>query len=151
VGFNDVSDLDIERTIVIDAPIAVVWRTITEPDQVARWFADRVELDARPGANGTLFFDQNKHTAPLVVERVEPPTLFSFRWCHPDGEQPVSGNSTLVEFTLVGEGEARTTLTVTEKGLDAMPLPDDEKQRFAESHGDGWKDCFERLGRLFSE
>ncbi len=140
---------NIERTIVIDAPLAVVWRTITDPDQIARWFAARVELDARPGGAGTLFFE--KLTVPIVVERVEPPTLFSFRWCQPDGEQPVAGNSTLVEFTLVADTDTRTTLTVNESGLDAMPLPDDEKQRFAESHGDGWKGCLDRLGALFGE
>src|SRR5215813_12969621 len=131
--------MNIERAIVIDAPIAVVWRTITAPDQIARWFADRVELDPRPGGQGTLFFAKNNHTAPFVVDRFEPPTLFSFRWCQPDGEQPVHGNSTLVEFTLVAETDSRTTLTVSETGLDAMPLPDDEKHHYADSHRDGWK------------
>jgi uncharacterized protein YndB with AHSA1/START domain len=142
-----VTDLNIERTIVIDAPIEFVWRTITEPDQIARWFADRVELDVRPGGSGTLFFE--KLTAPLVVERVEPPTLFSFRWCHADDERPVPGNSTLVEFTLVATTAARTTLTVTETGLDAMPMAAEEKRRFADSHGDGWDGCLDRLGALF--
>jgi uncharacterized protein YndB with AHSA1/START domain len=145
---NNVSDLNIERSIVIDAPIAIVWRTIIEPDQIARWFADRVELDARPGGHGTLFFE--KLTAPLVVDRVEPPTRFSFRWCQPVEDQPVAGNSTLVEFTLVATSETRTTLTVTETGLDAMPLPIDEKQRFAGSHSEGWDGCLERLGALFA-
>jgi uncharacterized protein YndB with AHSA1/START domain len=141
-----VTDLNIERTIVIDAPIELVWRTITEPDQIARWFADRVELDLQPGGSGTLFFE--KLTAPLVVERVEPPTLFTFRWCQRDDERPVFGNSTLVEFTLVATADTCTTLTVTETGLDAMPLAADEKRRFAGSHGDGWDGCFDRLGAL---
>ena len=143
--------MDIERAIVIDAPIDVVWRTITEPDQIARWFAERVELDVRPGGNGTLFFEKNNMAVPFVVDRVEAPTLFSFRWCHPDGEQPVHGNSTLVEFTLVAETDTRTKLTVTETGLDAKAMPDDEKQGFADSHRDGWKGCFERLAALFVE
>ena len=34
----------IEREIVIDAPVEVVWRTITEPDQITEWFADTVDL-----------------------------------------------------------------------------------------------------------
>jgi uncharacterized protein YndB with AHSA1/START domain len=148
---SNVPDIDIERAIVIDAPVAVVWRTITEPDQIARWFADRVELDLRPGGNGALFFDKNNLTAPLVVERVEPPTLFSFRWCHPDGQQPLHGNSTLVAFELVAETDSRTKLTVSETGLDAMTVSGIDKQGFADSHRDGWKDCFSRLGKLFSE
>jgi uncharacterized protein YndB with AHSA1/START domain len=143
------ADVDIERAVVIDAPIAVVWKTITEPEQISRWFADRVEIDLRPGGRGALFFESSNLTAPLLVEAVEPPTSFSFRWCHPDAEQPVHGNSTLVTFTLVTETDTRTKLTVTETGLDAMPLPDDEKQRFADSHGGGWDGCLERLGGLF--
>jgi hypothetical protein len=36
--------LVIEREVVIEAPAEVVWRTITEPDQMSRWLADRVGL-----------------------------------------------------------------------------------------------------------
>jgi len=36
--------LTIERQILIEAPVKVVWRTITEPDQISQWFADKVEL-----------------------------------------------------------------------------------------------------------
>ena len=36
--------LVIEREILIEAPVEVVWRAITEPDQISQWFADRVEL-----------------------------------------------------------------------------------------------------------
>jgi uncharacterized protein YndB with AHSA1/START domain len=39
------TDLAIEREILIEAPADVIWRTITEPDHIARWFADRVQLD----------------------------------------------------------------------------------------------------------
>ena len=35
------SEHQIEREIVIEAPAEVVWRTITEPDQISLWFADR--------------------------------------------------------------------------------------------------------------
>jgi len=48
--------LVIEREILIDAPVEVVWRTITEPDQVSQWFADRVELAVEPGARGYMEF-----------------------------------------------------------------------------------------------
>ena len=36
--------LTIEREILIEAPVKVMWRTITEPDQISQWFADKVEL-----------------------------------------------------------------------------------------------------------
>src|ERR1700728_3333353 len=87
--------LTIDREVLIEAPVEVVWRTITEPDQVTQWFADRMELVVEPGAHGYMGFgDQG---GPVVVEVVEPPTRFSFRWNHPDGAEPVEGNSMLVE------------------------------------------------------
>src|SRR5450759_1092712 len=94
---HPMNDLTIERDIVIEAPAEVVWRTITEPDQMSRWFADRVDLIVEPGARGYMQFgDQG---GPVVVEAVDPPRRFSFRWNHPRGEDPVPGNSMLVEFT----------------------------------------------------
>ena len=42
--------LVIDRDVLIDAPPEVVWRTITEPDQMSQWFASRVELVVEPGA-----------------------------------------------------------------------------------------------------
>ena len=75
--------LVIERAILIEAPAEVVWRTITEPDQMSQWFADRVDLAIEPGANGYMRFgDQG---GPVVVEAVDPPARFSFRWNYPDG------------------------------------------------------------------
>ena len=143
------ADLSIEREIVIDAPADVVWRTITEPDQITRWFADRVELDLREGGAGILVFE-GKMTAPLVVVAVEPPRRFSFRWCHPDGEAPVAGNSVLVEFTLTEEASDRTRLRVTETGLDTIGWPDEDTTRYAEEHRDGWAEFFGRLEDLFA-
>ena len=48
--------LTIEREVLIEAPVEVVWRTITEPDQISQWFADRVELVVEPGAHGYMGF-----------------------------------------------------------------------------------------------
>ncbi len=79
LGMTTMADFRIERDIVIEAPVEVVWRTVTEPDQIAQWFANRVELDATPGGAGVFVFEDKEgnvtHTAPLVVETVEPPTL----------------------------------------------------------------------------
>ena len=145
-----VTDLTIEREILIEAPADVVWRTITEPEQVAQWFADRVELDARPGGDGILVFEDMANIAPVVVESVDPPHRFTFRWAHPDGEAPVPGNSVLVEFTLTAEGDERTRLRVAETGLDAMGWPDDDKARYADEHRQGWDLHLGRLVDLFA-
>jgi uncharacterized protein YndB with AHSA1/START domain len=135
----------IEREIMIDAPVEVVWRTITEPDQISLWFADKVELEVKPGARGYMGFgDQG---GPVMVETVDPPTRFSFRWNHPAGEEPAVGNSFLVEFILAGEGST-TRLRVVESGLNALPWPEAEKQRYADEHNHGWGDFLDRLAGL---
>jgi uncharacterized protein YndB with AHSA1/START domain len=145
------ANIEIEREVVIDAPVDVVWRTITEPDQITQWFADRVELIAEPGGHGAMYFGDEGEGGPLVVDAVEAPTRFSFRWNHPAGEDPVDGNSLLVEFTLVAEGSERTRLRVVESGLDLLAWPDAEKERYAEEHNGGWATFLERLVALLAD
>jgi uncharacterized protein YndB with AHSA1/START domain len=143
------TDLSIARDVLIEAPIDVVWRTVTEPDQIALWFADRVDLVVEPGAHGYLEFgDQG---GPVVVEAVEPPTRFAFRWNPQDEPEPVAGNSMLVEFTLTREGAERTRLQVTESGHELLAWPDAEKQRYAHEHRDGWVDFLVRLAAVSME
>ncbi len=138
----------IERETVIHAPVEVVWRTITEPEQISQWFADKVELEVKPGARGYLGFGEQG--GPVVVETVDPPTRFSFRWNHPTGEEPAAGNSLLVDFTLTGEGE-HTRLRVVESGLNLLPWPDVDKHQYSEEHNGGWGEFLDRLTRLLAE
>jgi uncharacterized protein YndB with AHSA1/START domain len=141
--------LMIDRDILIEAPVDVVWRTVTEPAQMSQWFASRVDLVVKPGARGYLEFgDQG---GPVVVETVDPPTRFSFRWNHPRDEEPVPGNSQLVEFTLTQEDAERTRLRVTESGHESRSWPDAEKQRYANEHQEGWGDFLDRLDTLIAK
>jgi uncharacterized protein YndB with AHSA1/START domain len=146
------TDLSIHSEIIIDAPAEVVWRTITEPAHIEQWFADRVELDLRPGGHGSFVFTEHARskptTAPLVVEAVDPPRRFAFRWAHPDGATPGPGTSVLVEFTLAVEASARTRLTVVETGLSDMAWPEDDKTDYAREHREGWATHLGRLGAL---
>jgi len=141
--------LVIEREVLIEAPAEVVWRTITEPDQMSLWFADRVDLVVEPGAHGYMHFgDQG---GPVVVETVDHPTRFSFRWNHPGAEEPVVGNSMLVEFTLTPEGDERTRLRVTESGHELRDWPDAERRRYADEHQEGWGHFLDRLTSVVAE
>jgi uncharacterized protein YndB with AHSA1/START domain len=141
--------LAIEREVVIEAPVEVVWRTITEPDQLSQWFADRVDLVVEPGAHGFMRFgDQG---GPVVVETVDPPTRFSFRWNYPSGQEPVVGNSMLVEFTLTPEGPERTRLRVVESGHELRDWPDEEKRRYADEHEGGWGEYLDRLAEVLAK
>ena len=130
---------EIEREIVIDAPVDVVWAVVTEPEHVARWFSDSAELELRPGGRVALRWD-DFGTVRGRVERLEPPHFFSFRWVVPrvPGVDPTEDNATLVEFSLDAEGDS-TRLTVVESGFPALAGPDEEKQGHADSHRRGWK------------
>ncbi len=141
------TEYEIERDILIEAPVEVVWRTVTEPDQMTQWFADKVDLEVKPGAQGYMGFGEQG--GPVVVEAVEPPKRFSFRWNHPAGEEPAAHNSVLVEFTLEGVGE-QTRLRVVESGLDLLAWSSADKQRYADEHREGWGDFLGRLAQLFT-
>lgn len=144
----------IEKEVLIEAPVDVVWRTITEPDEITRWWPDRADLRAVTGERGTVSFEHDDgtvNTVPIVIESVDRPTRFSFRWNHPEGEEPVDGNSVLVEFTLFDEGAERTRLRVVETGLELLGWPDVEKDRYAEDHNNGWAFFFPRIAGLFPD
>ena len=131
----------IEKDILINAPAETAYRVITQPDQIAQWFADAADLDPVPGGRGSLTFadraTSQRMTVKLTIQAAEPPHRFAFRWDYPDGEQPTEANSLLVEFTLVAEGNG-TRLRVTESGITALRRPDQDKAAYYEALNKGW-------------
>ena len=126
-----------EREILIEAPVAIVWSVITEPRHISGWFGDSAEIDLRPGGRVVLRWDEYDNTVYGRVERVEPPRLFSFRWIRSSGTE-AREDFDPVESSLRVEGDS-TRLTVVESGFRQLSVPDDEKQKDADSHRDGWK------------
>ena len=139
----------VEREIVIAALVEVVWQMLTEPAQMARWFADEVELDPTPGGEGQLRFEQREPVA-LRVEAVEPMRRFAFRWAGPGSPRPSEPEAMLVEFTLRDEAGA-TRLKVVESGFARVDWSDAEKARYAEDHGQGWGMYLGRMRDLHGE
>lgn len=131
----------IERDILIDAPVEVVWSVLTEPEHINAWFADAVELDARQGGAGTLTWIKRgaspQVAVALRVERLDRPRFFSFRWNFPPAEEPTERNAPLVEFTLTPEGE-QTRLHLVESGIQMLDRSDDQKATYADEHSRGW-------------
>ncbi len=131
----------IERDILVDAPIEVVWSVLTELEHISAWFTDAVELDAREGGAGTLTWIHGdaarQVTVALRIERLDRPRFFSFRWNFPPGEEPTDRNAPLVEFTLTPEGE-RTRLHLVESGIRMLDRSEDQKATYADEHSSGW-------------
>ena len=128
----------IEKTIVLRAPRARVWRALTDPKEFGDWFGMRFDDPFVPGGRvratviGTTVDPevakaQQQHAGvafDVYIERMEPQRLFSFRW-HPGAVDPRIDYSkeptTLVEFTLADVADG-VQLTVTESGFDQIPL-----------------------------
>jgi uncharacterized protein YndB with AHSA1/START domain len=141
---NTPSNIDrIERSIVINAPRERVWRAISHAEEFGTWFGADLKGQA---------FVQNQRTRgritacghedvwfDIVVDRIEPMHLLSFRW-HPYAIDPTVDYSqeeaTWVTFTLTDAPGTGTLLTVVESGFDQVPL----HRRFEafRMHRGGW-------------
>ena len=133
----------IEREILIEAPIEVVWNVVTEPRHIQQWFADEAEVELRVGGSGRMRF-KSGDSYKLQIEAVEPPRRFTFRWVQPEGSVVRADNSMLVEFTLQPEA-GRTRLRVVESGFDTVDWWDAQKAKYTESHSSGWQTIVGRL------
>ena len=138
----------IERDVFIAADAARVWAVLTEPDHVGMWFGtgEPAEIDLRPG--GRLVFDHGDHgKLPAIIERLDEPTVFAFRWAADDtgGREPTDTNATLVEFTLTPEGEG-TRLRVVESGFSKVDAEDPAViERRYKANAGGWGEAIRGL------
>jgi uncharacterized protein YndB with AHSA1/START domain len=134
----------IEREVELRAPIERVWQVITDPAYVARWFGGKAQIDLRPGGAAVFGWpEEGMGDFHAVVERVDPPRLFAFRWTH-DAGVPVGAAavSTLVEFTLSPEGDG-TRLRLVESGFT------DETHR--KENSEGWDAELADLAALLAD
>jgi uncharacterized protein YndB with AHSA1/START domain len=89
----------------IDFPVSPdeLWEALTDPEQLEEWFANDVELDARPGGAGVFRWEDGEERRATVVE-AEPRERLVLDWDDEGGE---------VELSLE-ETEAGTRLHVRE-------------------------------------
>jgi uncharacterized protein YndB with AHSA1/START domain len=116
----------IEKRIELKAPVARVWRALTDFNEFGEWF--RVKLDGPfvegQVARGMITHPGYEHVKwEVVVVKMEPERLFSYSW-HPYAVDAAIDYSketpTLVEFHLEAI-EGGTLLTVTESGFEKIP------------------------------
>jgi len=118
----------IERQILLKAPRSRVWRALSNAEEFGTWFG--VALKGKTFAAGQRAQGQITHPGyehlvwEVVIERMEPERLLSFRW-HPYAVNPdvdfLKEPTTLVVFELK-EVEGGALLSVVESGFDALPL-----------------------------
>jgi uncharacterized protein YndB with AHSA1/START domain len=141
----------IVKEIHIAAPPSRVWSAIADSARFGAWFGVAFEGPFVPGEHL-----RGKITEPpdyagmdcdITVDRIEPETLFSFRW-HPYAIDPGADYrtepTTLIEFTLSSTKDG-TLLRVVESGFDNVPL-DRRAQAFA-GNEEGWAIQVENVRR----
>lgn len=121
----------VEKELFIKASVEQVFRAITDPVELGRWFGQQAEVDLRPG--GALRFTWvPEGTEGGTVVAVEPPRRFVFQW----GSKHV----TEVAFVLTPHDDG-TLLRLTETGFGAG---DDWDRMYIENNR-GWD---KELGHL---
>jgi len=125
----------IERSIVVTADRERVWRAITTPEHLAKWF-EPIRFERLAVGEALTFGWGGAGSIALV----EPMDRFGFRW----QIAPPHPAQTLVVFALetVPEG---TRITVTEQGFEA--LPDEVRQARFKDNTQGWE---KELGELIA-
>jgi uncharacterized protein YndB with AHSA1/START domain len=117
----------IERKIHLKAPRSRVWRALSNAEEFGNWFGVALKgktFTAGQRVQGHVTYLGYEHVVfDVVIERLEPETLLSWRW-HPAAIDAAVDYSreptTLVVFEL-HESPSGTLLSVAESGFDAIP------------------------------
>lgn len=142
----------IEKKVLLRAPLARVWRAISDARQFGSWFGMAVEGEFAAGrtvvgriqpttVDARVAEMQRPYSGfafSLQIVSVEPMRLLAFRW-HPHAVDPQQDYSqeptTLVRFELAEQAEG-VLLTITESGFEQIPLAR-RAQAFTANEG-GW-------------
>ena len=116
----------IEKRVSLRATRSRGWRALTSAEEFGTWFGVKLDGAFAEGATvrGRITIPGYEHaTLEILVERIQPEQLFSYRW-HPyavDSKVDYSAEpTTLVEFQLE-EVQGSTLLTIVESGFDRLP------------------------------
>jgi uncharacterized protein YndB with AHSA1/START domain len=147
-GKSEVNDdlvLHLERFFPV--PRRLVWRALTEPDELARWWGPRgfsvPSLDWQPGVGESYRIAMKPPEGePFHLsgefQEVAPPSrlMYTFRWSPPDPDD----RETVVELSLREQADG-TVLQVIQGGFAT-------EVRLA-LHQAGWTESLERLEQSF--
>jgi uncharacterized protein YndB with AHSA1/START domain len=142
----------IEKKVFLRAPLARVWRAVSDARAFGTWFGVVFDGPFVAGARMTgkitptqvddevakLQRPHEGKSFEITVDRIEKERLFSFRW-HPFAADPSYDYSkepmTLVVFEFE-EAAGGTWLTITESGFDGIPLA--RRAQAFEANDGGW-------------
>lgn len=109
----------IKKTITINAPASEVWKGITDPDMVKRYFfGTNVDSDWKPGSQITysgIYEGQAYKDKGKIIEAEKEKKLRHTHWSSLSGDPDAPENYYTVMYELK-ERDGKTDLTVTQSG-----------------------------------
>jgi uncharacterized protein YndB with AHSA1/START domain len=123
----------IERSIWIDAPRERVWKAVTDPAEIAQWFAPGSTFSRQGNSIYLRVEDVDVEVAIIAV--FDPPRRLTTREL-PDG--------VVTTTYLLEEEGGGTRFTVIEEGLEAVTGEEVRRQRL-ERDGAGWERLLDLL------
>ena len=132
----------IERTF--NAPVARVWKALTDVEEMRRWYFDLKEFKPEVGFEFEFIFEHEavKYHHLCKITEVIPHKKLAYTWRYKGHE----GDS-LVTFELFAEGE-KTRLKLTHEGLETFPkLPSFARENFKQ----GWTTIVSELQQFLEK
>lgn len=129
--------LVVRKSLEFDAPPERVWAALTEPEQLATWFPDAVEIESvSPGNRGWFVWNEHGRYAFEVVE-LEAPHHLVWRWARDKETELDDGPTTRVEWQVDARPGGGTVLEVRETGFSS--------EEYRRGNDEGWD---KELGEL---
>jgi uncharacterized protein YndB with AHSA1/START domain len=129
----------VERSIWIAAPREKVWHAITDPKLIQQWFSPTTPWELSALEVGGKLYAVGYESQTCVIEVVDAPRLFRYRW---DAQPPDKPLTLVTTFALEAE-KGGTRLTFTETGFASLPNDDGSKR--ARQNNAGWKMALRNL------
>lgn len=117
--------IGVERTIWINAPRERVWQAVTDPAQIAQWFAPGASFAQHGDTISVRIGDSNVDV--VIIEWVDPPRQITTR--------SLPDRSVTMTYTLEDENGG-TRFTVTETGFESLSA--EARQQRLDQDGIGW-------------
>ena len=130
----------IEKNLEFRAGIDRVWEAITDPEHIARWFPEQVEIDEfAVGQRGRFVWDRTECAGgyEFEIDELDPKTRVVWRWAKDAGVALEDTVQTTVEWVLSPSAAGGTRLHLRESGF----VSEDDRQ----GNDGGWD---KELGEL---
>ncbi|MDJ0840265.1 MAG: SRPBCC domain-containing protein [Acidobacteriota bacterium] len=137
----------------ISAPIEMIFRYLTQADELSSWWASKCTTEPKPGGRIHYIWDgEIIRTGDALFRQFEPPSKVVIEWTHGDG-QPIARDGSdqrgllwppLNIFELAMIDANRTRLHLHDLGV----LDGEAYEPLRKATGEGWRESMARLKRV---